>query len=157
MIIVGLTGSIGMGKTTAGRMLRSMGLFVHESDQAVHNFLDPNGEAFENIALTFPECWDKKNRIIKKDILSDLIFNDFEKKRELENILHPLVRKSQKNFILSKKRLSKLELTSKWYLRGPRESELENESFSLSFRVKVCAIVYLIILMSSITAATSRG
>ena len=75
MIIVGLTGSIGMGKTTAGRMLRSMGLFVHESDQAVHNFLDPNGEAFENIALTFPECWDKKNRIIKKDILSDLIFS----------------------------------------------------------------------------------
>lgn len=107
MIILGLTGSIGMGKSTAARMLAQMGCAVHDSDATVREALEPTGAAFEEVAVTFPDCWDKKNHLIKRDVLAKIIFADSDKKQELENILHPLVRVNQKNFIQKQKRLGR--------------------------------------------------
>lgn len=107
MIVLGLTGSIGMGKSTAATMLEKLGCAVHDSDKAVHEALNPTGEAFEEVAVTFPECWDKKKHLIKRDALADIIFNDEEKRKELEKILHPIVRLSQKDFIQKQTRLGK--------------------------------------------------
>ncbi|MEM9468614.1 MAG: dephospho-CoA kinase [Pseudomonadota bacterium] len=98
MIIVGVTGSIGMGKTTICNMLKKLGCAIHNSDRAVALALSSKGDAFEEVAVTFPECWDKKNRVIKKDVLADIIFNDDDKKRELEAILHPIVWRDQQEF-----------------------------------------------------------
>lgn len=107
MIVLGLTGSIGMGKTTAAGMLKKLGCAVHDSDKAVHSALEPYGAAFEEVALTFPDAWDKKKHRIKRPALAEIIFKDPEKKKELENILHPVVRQDQKKFIRQQQALGK--------------------------------------------------
>lgn len=96
-----------MGKSTAARMLKKMGHAVHDADKCAHQSLNPDGEAFEEVAVTFPESWDKKKHIIKRNILADIIFNNENKKRELENIIHPIVQQSQKTFIQKQQRLGR--------------------------------------------------
>ncbi|HPF78607.1 MAG TPA: dephospho-CoA kinase [Alphaproteobacteria bacterium] len=107
MIVIGLTGSIGMGKSTVARMMEKLGCAIHDSDKAVHEALSPTGEAFEEVAVTFPACWEKKTHTINKKILADIIFNDPAKKQELEDILHPIVQRSQKKFIQKQQRLGR--------------------------------------------------
>ncbi len=105
MIVIGLTGSIGMGKTTIGKMLKKLGCPVHDSDLSVKRALEPYGKGFEAVALTFPKVWDKKKHVIKKDILSSIVFEDKSARKKLENILHPIVRQEQKDFLFKHKRL----------------------------------------------------
>lgn len=104
MIVLGLTGSIGMGKSTAARMLKKLGCAVHDSDMAVRKALTSKGQAFEEVAVTFPECWDKKKHMINRGKLAKIVFDDFSKKQKLEEILHPIVRQSQSDFIRHQKR-----------------------------------------------------
>lgn len=99
MIVIGLTGSIGMGKSAAGRLFRRMGIPVHESDTAVHKALNPRGPAFEEVAVTFPEAWDVKKRLIDRKRLGEIVFHDTHKRQELEKILHPVAHRSQVKFI----------------------------------------------------------
>ena len=54
MLIIGITGSIGMGKSNAARMLRRLGLPVHDADAAVHRLLGPGGGAAGSVATLFP-------------------------------------------------------------------------------------------------------
>lgn len=100
MIVFGLTGSIGMGKSTVARMLKMLGVPVHDSDRAVHAALKPRGVAFEEVAVTFPGAWDKKNRAIDRKALGDIVFHDKEQMKKLEGILHPIAAASQKKFIM---------------------------------------------------------
>ena len=105
MIILGLTGSIGMGKSTIGKMLKICGCPVHDSDLSVKKALNPYGKAFEAVALTFPEAWDKKKHVIQKDILSSIIFDDYHERQKLEKILHPIVQSEQRDFLFKYKKL----------------------------------------------------
>ena len=107
MIVLGLTGSIGMGKTTAAAMLKKMGCAIHDADKAVHQALEPNGEAFEEVALSFPSVWDKKKRIIKRNVLADIIFKDINQRHALEQILHPVVQRSQIKFLKAQNRMGR--------------------------------------------------
>lgn len=107
MIVLGLTGSIGMGKSTAARMLSQMGCSVHDSDKAAREAIDSGGEAFEDVALMFPKAWDKKKHIIKRDVLAKIIFSDVDAKEKLENLIHPVVRARQKKFIQKQKKLGR--------------------------------------------------
>ncbi len=107
MIVIGITGSIGMGKSTAAAMLARMGGAVHDSDKISRDSLKPYGAAFEEVALTFPKAWDKKKHLIKRDVLGEIVFNDNAKKQELENIIHPVVKASQLKFIRDQKKLGK--------------------------------------------------
>ncbi len=100
MIIVGLTGSIGMGKTTAGRILQHLGLPVHDADACVHSLLSPGGEAVPFVSAAFPEAKGENGRIDRHK-LGLIVFADPEKRKELEQILHPLVRRQQKRFLLA--------------------------------------------------------
>lgn len=95
--IIGLTGSIGMGKSTAARMLRSMGVPVFSADDCVHELLGPKGAAVDAVAKAFPETRDKDG--ISRKALGKKVFADEKALARLEAILHPLVREAEKRFI----------------------------------------------------------
>ncbi len=99
MIVIGLTGSIGMGKTTAANMLRTMGLPVHEADACVHALLGPGGKAVAEVAKAFPKAYDKKTNAMSRYQLGLIVFKDPQKRRLLESILHPHVRRAQSRFV----------------------------------------------------------
>lgn len=104
MIVLGLTGSIGMGKSQVASMFKKLGIPVHDSDKAVHQALLPRGDAFEEVAVTFPEAWDKKSRAIDRKKLGQIVFSDPQKLKTLELILHPIAQASQLHFERAMKR-----------------------------------------------------
>ena len=54
MIVIGLTGSIGMGKSVVVAMLEKLGVPTHEADAEVHKLLQPKGKAFRAVKAAFP-------------------------------------------------------------------------------------------------------
>lgn len=100
--VIGITGSIGMGKTTAAEMLRDMGIPVHDSDASVHMLIGLNGKAVPLVGQEFPEALKKSDAgdaYIDRQVLGRIVFTDRKKKRLLEDILHPLVRYESDRFI----------------------------------------------------------
>lgn len=93
---IGLTGSIGMGKSTAARQLRRMGIPVYDADAAVHAALAPGGAAFAAVVEAFPDSI--KNEKIDRQILGRIVFSDSAALKKLEKILHPVVRIEEKKF-----------------------------------------------------------
>lgn len=97
MLILGLTGSIGMGKTTAAAMLRRLGLPLHDADAAVHRLMGPGGGAVAEIAAAFPGV--ERDGVIDRRALGDRVFGDAQALARLEAILHPLVRRAAYAFL----------------------------------------------------------
>ena len=97
MVIVGLTGSIGMGKSTAARMLREMGVPVYDADAAVHALQAPGGAALPGIEAVFPGV--VKAGVLDRQALGARVFGNKEALRKLEAIVHPLVGQRQKAFL----------------------------------------------------------
>ena len=97
MIVLGLTGSIGMGKSTAARMLRRLGLPVHDADGVVHRLLAKGGAAVPAVAEAFPGV--ERDGAIDRQALGARVFGDGAALLRLEAILHPLVRRSQSAFL----------------------------------------------------------
>jgi len=97
MLIVGLTGSIGMGKSTATRLLRSMGIPVYDADAAVHAVQGPGGEALPPIEAAFPGS--VKSGVLDRAALGAKVFGDPVALRKLESIVHPLVGRRQRAFL----------------------------------------------------------
>jgi dephospho-CoA kinase len=108
MIVLGLTGSVGMGKSTAATMLRRLGIAVHDSDAAVHRLLAPKGAAVAAVAAAFPGVR-RGDGGIDRPALGGRVFADPAALRRLERILHPLVRQSQQRF-LARARAHRLNL-----------------------------------------------
>jgi dephospho-CoA kinase len=98
MIILGLTGSIGMGKSTAAAMLRSLGVPVHDADAAVHRLLAPRGAAVATVAAAFPGSGAGAGGI-DRAALGQQVFANPAALRRLEAILHPLVRAAEARFV----------------------------------------------------------
>ena len=94
MVIVGLTGSIGMGKSTAAKMLREMGVPVYDADAAVHALQAPGGAALPGIEAAFPGV--VKAGVLDRQALGARVFGNKEALRRLEAIVHPLVGQRQK-------------------------------------------------------------
>lgn len=104
MIVLGLTGSIGMGKSTIAKMLETLLIPVHDADAEVHKLLGPMSPARPAFAANFPyfeypEIYDKKTKNINRKALAQLVFSDKRLRHNLETILHPFVQKSQMDFI----------------------------------------------------------
>ena len=97
MVIVGLTGSIGMGKSTAAKMLREMGVPVYDADAAVHALQAPGGAALPGIEAAFPGV--VKKGVLDRQALGARVFGNKEALRRLEAIVHPLVRQRQIAFL----------------------------------------------------------
>ena len=97
MIILGLTGSIGMGKSTAAVDFRRLGVAVHDADATVHQLMVPGGAAYDLICQAFPGVGSKAG--IDRKRLGDLVFANKAALRRLEAILHPLVREHKSQFL----------------------------------------------------------
>ena len=97
MIVVGLTGSIGMGKSTAAAGFRKLGVPVHDSDAVVRAVSSPGGAAVEYIKEAFPET--VSGGIVDRRVLAARVFTDSLSLRRLEKILHPMVRADRDRFL----------------------------------------------------------
>jgi dephospho-CoA kinase len=97
MIILGLTGSIGMGKTSAANQLRSLGIPVHDADNAVHRLLKKGGTAVPLVEKAFPGV--VFGGVVERTRLGARVFGDPQALKVLENILHPLVRAEERKFL----------------------------------------------------------
>lgn len=97
MIILGLTGSIGMGKSATARMFREGGVPVYDADAAVHAIYRPGGAAVAPLAEAFPDVLDSEGGI-DRIRLRDAVMNDADAMRRLESIVHPLVGETQRAF-----------------------------------------------------------
>ncbi len=97
MIVLGLTGSIGMGKSTAANVLRRMRVPVHDADRAVHRLLGPGGVAVAAVARAFPEV--VRGGAVDRRALGRRVFDDARALARLEAILHPLVRREEERFL----------------------------------------------------------
>lgn len=89
MKVIGLTGGIATGKSTVEKILENLGAKVIDADKVVHKLL--SDENVKNkIRQYFPDTFDNEGNIDRKK-LAGIVFNDYEKKKILENILHPKV------------------------------------------------------------------
>lgn len=104
MIVIGLTGSIGMGKSTAASMFELEGVPVFDSDACVHKLMAPKGKAVREVVAHYPDVWDLKKRRIDRHKLGKVVFSDEDEKQRLEDILHPYVWKEQDAFIKNMRR-----------------------------------------------------
>ena len=98
MIILGLTGSIGMGKSTAASLLRRLGLPVFDADRTVHCLLAPGGGAVQAVSTAFPGVRSQSGGI-DRALLGRRVFADAEALEQLERIVHPLVAAAEKRFL----------------------------------------------------------
>jgi len=96
-IVLGLTGSIGMGKSTAARMFRRLGVPVHDADAAVHRLMAKSGAAVPAIQREFPDV--VVDGAVDRNALGRRVFNDAAALRRLEAILHPRTRQAARDFI----------------------------------------------------------
>jgi len=102
MMIVALTGSIGMGKSTVGKMFAALGVPLFDADAAVHALYDRDGAAVEPIRAAFPEAV-TADGAVDRAVLSKLVLNDAVKIKQLEAIVHPLVGQLRQQFLADAK------------------------------------------------------
>ena len=96
MILVGLTGIIGSGKTFALSFFKTRRTTIFSADEEVKKILEKKSIK-EKIYKLFPESFSKKK--LNKNILASIVFGDRKKLRKLEKIIHPLVKKKKKTFL----------------------------------------------------------
>lgn len=99
MIILGLTGSIGMGKSTVARMFEDEGAPSFNSDGAVHALYAPGGAAVGPVEAIFPGV--TRDGGIDRELLSARVVGNEPAIKQLEQIVHPLVRQMQAEFLQS--------------------------------------------------------
>lgn len=97
MIVLGVTGSIAMGKSTACAMLRAQGVPVHDADATVHALFDRGGAAVPAIAEAFPGV--VVDGRVDRALLGPRVLGQPEALKRLEGIVHPLVRAEEKRFL----------------------------------------------------------
>jgi dephospho-CoA kinase len=95
MFVLGLTGSIGMGKSTTAEMFRAAGIAVHDADATVHRLYQ--GEAVPLIEAAFPgTTLDGK---VDRTRLAQQVLGDAAALKRLEALVHPLVRRAEEKFL----------------------------------------------------------
>ena len=96
--VLGLTGSIGMGKSATASMFRALGVPVHDADAAVHALYGPGGAAAAAIGRDFPGTLDPQGGV-DRAALRDAVLGQRERLARLEALVHPLVRAESDGFL----------------------------------------------------------
>ena len=123
---IGLTGGIGMGKSTATRGFRRAGVRVFDADAAVHALQARGGRAVAPIAAAFPGS--VVNGAVSREALRQAVLGKPEALRVLERIIHPLVRDMQRRFVARARRdgqrIVVFDIPLLFETRGGREFDL---------------------------------
>lgn len=101
MIIIGLTGSIGMGKSTTAEMFRDAGCPVFDADAAVHDLYAKDGKAVPIIRSVFPDAI--KDGAVNRAVLGKHMRADPLQLKVLESFIHPLVSEAREKFFQTHK------------------------------------------------------
>ncbi|HIM44696.1 MAG TPA: dephospho-CoA kinase [Alphaproteobacteria bacterium] len=106
MMILGLTGSIGMGKSTATRAFARFGAAIWDADAEVHRLMAKGGAAVAAVTAAFPEARIEEGdgAAVDRQILGKSVFADKAQLRRLEAILHPMVRRAERRFLAAASR-----------------------------------------------------
>lgn len=97
MILLGLTGSIGMGKSTAAGMFRGIGVPVFDADAEVHRLYSRGGAAVDRIGMYWPDA--VRAGAVDRTRLSRHVVGDSAAMGKLESLVHPLTTRSRERFI----------------------------------------------------------
>lgn len=97
MKLIGLTGSIGMGKSTVAQMFAEEGAAIYDADAAVHMVYAPGGAAVGPVSEAFPGAL--KEGGIDRAALSAQVLNNPDALKKLESIVHPIIRGAQIAFL----------------------------------------------------------
>ncbi|MBT9130190.1 MAG: Dephospho-CoA kinase [candidate division WS2 bacterium] len=89
MRIIGLTGSVGSGKTEVSTYLKKKGALIIDADSIGHRLLKPGNPVYQKLVETFGDTILGENREINRKALAEIIFSDEEKRRLLNGIMHP--------------------------------------------------------------------
>jgi dephospho-CoA kinase len=100
MFVLGLTGSLGMGKSTTAAMFAEEGVPMHDADAAVHELYE--GEAVKAIEAAFPGT--TAGGKVDRDKLGQRVLGDAAAMKKLEQIVHPLVRQAEQRFLADAER-----------------------------------------------------
>ena len=96
MILIGLTGSIGMGKSTTAAMFRDLGVPVYDADAAVHDLYDQGGAAVGPVGEAFPGV--VRDGRVDREALRQAVLGNPEALKRLNAIVHPLVGRDRIGF-----------------------------------------------------------
>jgi dephospho-CoA kinase len=105
MIIAGITGTIGTGKSTVAAMFAEMGAFIIDYDAVAHQVVEPGKPAWQEIADSFGKDLLNEDQTINRQKLAQIVFNNPEKLRTLDSIVHPAIAKEVQRLIDKRKRI----------------------------------------------------
>lgn len=97
MLLIGLTGSIGMGKSETAKMFAAEGIPVYDADAEVHKLYEKGGAAVDPIGEAFPGV--VRDGAVDRALLSKEVIGDPDALKKLESIVHPLVGQVNRAFL----------------------------------------------------------
>lgn len=97
MYLIGLTGSIGMGKSATAQLFEQEGVAVYDADAAVHRLYEKGGAAVAPLKKIFPEAVIDEQ--VDRVLLGQQVLGDKDKIKQLEAVVHPLVGQAQRDFL----------------------------------------------------------
>lgn len=89
MIIVGLTGSVGTGKSTVSGFFKELGAYTVDWDELARKAVDPHSKAWYEVVECFGEEFLNEDLTLNRQKLADMVFSDSEKRTRLNQIVHP--------------------------------------------------------------------
>lgn len=105
MIIAGITGTIGTGKSTVARMFQDLGAYIIDADQLARQVVEPGKKAWQDILDYFGLAVLNNDRTIDRQKLADIVFQNPEKLQKLNSFIHPEVIKEDQRLCGERKKV----------------------------------------------------
>jgi len=103
MIIAGITGTIGTGKSTVAGMFGELGAFIIDADKLAREAVEPGKTAWQGIIDYFGRDILNSDQTINRQMLADIVFRDREKLQKLNSIVHPEVLREDQRLVEERK------------------------------------------------------